>query len=207
MTERWKWGVIALAVGLVAVLFLSPQAPHLRAEPRDGSVRPPRTILLIRHAEKPPDIAVSELLSPRGEERAHELHRLFEPSGGRPAVLPRPDFLFAASVSKHSRRPLETLAPLAEVLHLRVHDEFSKDDYEGLAKELLKMPTYSGKTVLVCWHHSTLPLLARALGVRSPPDEWHGSAFDRVWRIDYDEAGKATLNRKPQNLLPGDRKK
>jgi hypothetical protein len=203
VTEWWNWGAATLGAALVTALFLSPQSPCHRA----GPVKPPRTVLIIRHAEKPPDYEMSQHLSPRGGDRARELHRLFESWDGRYEPLPKPDFIFAASASKHSHRPHETLAPLAKALDLWVQGEFAKEDCDGLANELLRNPKYTGTTVLVCWHHGTLPQLVRALGVSDLPDDWRGTAFDRVWRIDYDDAGKAALSSAPQHLLPGDRKK
>src|SRR5262245_53005143 len=93
---RWKLGAALLAAGLVVAALLSPQGLlTVPAHGRHAAPMPPKTVLLIRHAEKPPDDEQSTSLSKRGGQRADALHRLFEPSGGRPARFPRPDAVFA----------------------------------------------------------------------------------------------------------------
>src|SRR5215472_2429610 len=92
----------------LAVFFLGTPAPAQEAKTY------PAHVLIIRHAEKPEDGSAD--LSPKGQERARALHHLFKKSGGRPQALPRPDFIFATKDSKGSRRPGETMAPLAKHL-------------------------------------------------------------------------------------------
>ena len=163
---------------------------------------PPKTILLIRHAEKP---ASGMDLSPAGFERAKAIPKLFGGAGAAaPHDLPRPDFLFATHVSKTSNRPVETITPLSAALGLPISHEIDDKDYATLAKELLG-GKYAGKVVLVAWHHGSLPGFARALGAAPPYDPWPDTQFDRVWRIDYVD-GKATLTDLPQGLMPGDSK-
>ena len=81
----------------------------------------PATVLLVRHAEKPPDADESVHLSAEGKKRADALPGLFEASKARPDPLPKPDFVFATENSKHSHRPLETVTPLARKLKLTVN--------------------------------------------------------------------------------------
>jgi broad specificity phosphatase PhoE len=167
-----------------------------------ASAEPPKTILLIRHAEKP---ASGMDLSPAGIERAKMLPKLFGGSGAAaPHNLPRPDLLFAAHVSKNSNRPVETITPLSAALGLPISHEIDDKDYATLAGELLG-GKYAGKVVLVAWHHGSLPGLARALGAVPPYDPWPDTQFDRMWRIDY-AGGKATLTDLPQGLMAGDSK-
>jgi hypothetical protein len=167
--------------------------------------QPPATILLIRHAEKPPAEAASMDLAPAGFERAKQIPQLFGGAGAAaPHNLPRPDFLFATHVSKKSNRPVETITPLSQTLGLPISSEVADDDFPVLAKELLS-GKYSGKVVLVAWHHGKLPEFAVALGATPPYKPWPDTQFDRVWRIDYRD-GKATLTDLPQGLMPGDSK-
>ena len=77
----------------------------------------------------------------------------------------------------------------------------------GLRKELFGNKKYRGKTVLVCWHHGTIPALAKALGATGYPEEWKDEVFDRVWQITYDREGKATFTDRPQRLLKRDSEK
>jgi hypothetical protein len=167
------------------------------------SPQPPATILLIRHAEKLTDGRMD--LSPVGFERAKVIPTLFGgPGAAAPHNLPRPDFLFATHVSKKSNRPVETVTPLSEAMHLPISSDVADDDYASLAKLLLS-GKYAGKVVLVAWHHGTLPQFAEALGAVPPYKPWPEAQFDRVWRIDYRD-GKATLMDLPQALLAGDSK-
>ncbi len=160
--------------------------------------RPPTTILLIRHAEKLTD--GGEDLSPVGFERARLLPGLFV--RGHAPALPTPQVLVATHASKHSNRPVETILPLSDALHLSIDSTISNDDYAALALQLLS-GKYAGKVVLVAWHHGKLPDLAKALGVRPPYDKWPDTQFDRVWRIDYND-GKPTLTDLPEHLMPSD---
>jgi hypothetical protein len=193
--------VLALALLLAGTFGLAGVGGGLAA--LGQTPQPPATILLIRHAEKLTDGRGD--LSPVGFERAGLIPRLF---GGKeapaPHNLPRPDFLFATHVSKHSNRPVETIKPLSQVLGLPISSEVDDKDYATLAGELLS-GKYAGKVVLVAWHHGSLPGFARALGATPPYDPWPETQFDRVWRIDYG-SGKAALRDLPQELMPGDSK-
>ena len=165
---------------------------------------PPATILLIRHAEKPPAEAASMDLTPVGFARARALPQLFGGVGAEaPHNLPRPDVLFATHVSRKSNRPVETVTPLSEALKLPIHADVDDKDYATLAAELLS-GRYAGKVVLVAWHHGTLPDFVKALG-GVPPYTWPDTQFDRVWRIDY-RGGKVVVTDLPQGLMPEDSK-
>lgn len=163
--------------------------------------QPPATILIIRHAEKLTNGRLD--LSETGFKRAALLPKLFVPAGVRPD-LPMPQFLFATHQSKHSNRPVETITPLSEALHLPISHDIMDEDYAELAKLLLG-GQYAGKVVLVSWHHGKIPELAKSLGAEPPYAKWPDEQFDRVWRIDYVD-GKATIRDLPQALMPGDSK-
>lgn len=185
-----------LLAGILAGCASEPAAPA-------APVRP-KTILLIRHAEKPAD-DTDVHLSPEGKKRADALPDLFKKTDARPDPFPTPEVIFATRPTKHSNRPVETVAPLAKVLKRDVNAAYADDDYPKLAEELSTKPTYAGKTVLVCWHHGNLPELAAALGATDVPQKWKDGAFDRVWVVTFDDAGKARpLVKRHQALLPGD---
>lgn len=187
---------LALALAaLPAACAPNPAAPLTR----------PKTILLIRHAEKPTD-DFDMHLSREGAKRAEALPSLFDNDRSDP--FPVPDFLFAAAESKHSNRSAETIAPLARALKQTVNVEFSNDQYGKLARELFANPKYAGKTVLICWHHGTLPELAARLSATDVPDKWKDPVFDRVWMVTFDEMNRGKpLMKRPQALMPGDEKK
>jgi hypothetical protein len=190
-----------LSALLATIVSLATAALAAGADaPQDR--RPPATILLIRHGEKPP---VGNHLSMLGVERAEALPRLFGGEGAAPPHnLPRPDALFAAAEKRKSNRPVETLVPLSRALGLPIDSHFMDDDCRGLAKRLLR-GAFAGKVVLVSWRHDNLPALARALGVEPPYKTWPDGQFDRVWRIDY-RNGAPALTEVPQSLVPVDSK-
>jgi broad specificity phosphatase PhoE len=186
---------------LFLILLLTISRADYGQNARSSGPQPPATIFLIRHAEKLTDGEMD--LSSTGQERARLLSQAFSPNGGRPD-LPTPQVLFAAHVSKHSDRSLQTLTPLATSLHLPIDDSFRTEDFEDLASALLS-GEYAGKIVLVAWHRGTIPQLAAALGATPPYSVWPEDQFDRIWRIDY-VGGKATLRDLPLAMMPGDSK-
>ncbi len=178
---------------LLLMLFIAAQALNAR----------PSQVILLRHAEKPSDKADLDL-SPQGLERARALVPFLTTS---PSLVAKglPVALFATQPTRHghSRRPFETLAPLATHLKLPIQETYAAEDYKALAKHILNQPAYEGKTVVICWVHTYLPDLAKALGVKSKPGAWKDKAFDRVWLITF-RGNKASLTDLPQKLLPGD---
>jgi len=166
----------------------------------------PARVLLIRHGEKPAE-ADSVELNDRGKERAEALRKLFKKTDKRPDPFATPDFIFATKDSKKSHRPRETVTPLAKKLELKINDSYANEDFAKLAKELFSDPKYSGKTVLICWHHGTMPELAAKLKATDAPKHVKDTVFDRVWQIEYSSKGKTTFRDLPQRLLTGDSKK
>jgi len=82
----------------------------------------PRTILILRHAEKPDDDTNPDL-SPAGYQRAISLARLI------PAEFGKPDYLFAARKSRASNRCVETLTPLSQTQGLDINSDFPDRNY------------------------------------------------------------------------------
>ena len=161
----------------------------------DGPGRPAE-ILIIRHAEKPepePDVHLND----RGRARAEALPGLFT------SRFARPEFLFAAAQSKFSNHSYETIAPLARALDLPIDNHLPDQKYRALAKLILTDPRYRGKRVLICWHHESIPRLARALGATDAPTKWRDKVYDRVWRLRY-SGERVAFENLPQQLLPGD---
>lgn len=163
----------------------------------------PAQIILLRHAEKPPDDADVHL-SERGFERAQALvpflttNAVFR-TNGLPAALFAPKFTRRG----HSRRPYETLEPLASHLKLPIQTPYGTEDYRPLARRLLADPACDGKTVVVCWVHDCLPELARELGATLKAKRWKDRVYDRVWLLTL-QGEHVSLTSLPQRLLPGD---
>ncbi|MCX6921647.1 MAG: hypothetical protein NT154_00275 [Verrucomicrobia bacterium] len=166
-----------------------------------ATARPARVVLL-RHAEKPPQEATVHL-SERGQDRARALVAYF--TNAPIFATHGPLALFAPKYTKrgHSIRPYETLEPLARHFKLAVQMPYGPADYAKLAKHILTNPALNGKTVVVCWVHNDLADLARALEVKPKPARWKDDVYDRLWVITYKDH-RALLTDLPQKLLPGD---
>lgn len=195
---RIYFSIVALSLTCLAT------SPSLATDPQGKSKTYPRLVLIIRHAEKPPEEAKSVDLNSEGKERAAALPKLFEASDKRTKPFATPDFIFATKNTKHSHRPLETVTPIAKKLKLPINSDFTDEEHAKLADHILQTAKYADKTILVSWHHGMIPQLARDLKATDAPESWKGSVFDRVWQLTYDEQGKATFENRPQQLLPGD---
>ena len=177
---------------------------------------PAQKILVIRHAEKPerhiagvdangqPD---AKSLTPRGWQRAGALVQFFAPGdhGDPPPPLKRPKHLFAAHADPtnddDSKRPHQTIEPLAAHLGVPIDDSCGKDELE----KLVGKATGADGAVLIAWEHKRIPLLARLLvAAGAPAPNWPDDRFDMVWV--FDRAGAAwQLTQAPQLLLGGDK--
>ena len=160
----------------------------------------PKTVYIIRHAEKPED-PNDPNLSPQGVERALALAKNCEKLFGKL------DCLFAAATSAGSSRSVDTINPLAQTIHLEIDSSVSNKDYSVLAAKLLAGATdYGGKTALICWHHENIPELAQELRAANAPANWMGEVFDRIWVLEYQSSGDVYFQDLAQNLLQGDSK-
>jgi hypothetical protein len=184
-------------------------------------------IMIIRHAEKPggndrgvdPDGSHDdEALIVRGWQRSGGLVALFDPARGplQTAALTRPGAIFASQTSptKHSQRPLQTVAALAERLGL---SPVTFDHTETHA--LVDAALASTGTVLISWQHEDIPTIAQTIADKSalpvtpvspspwPPPTWPGKRFDLIWVLDLvgsDTPTSWTFTQVPQLLLAGD---
>ena len=183
----------------------------------------PRTVMILRHAEKPnetdsrlPPFGVDEngraqpdSLIPRGWQRAGALAAMFGASNlASPFV--RPTLLFAPAYADGlSHRPGETLTPLARRLRLQIQKPVSKGQEAALVSESLLKG--AGQDVLVCWEHHHIPAivaaLASALGVNTLPSGghlWPDADFHSVLVFAGQPDGTYTLTRTSMGLLDGD---
>lgn len=208
--------VPALVFAACLVWGTSEESVRPVAASQAGGKSLPKFILVIRHAEKPEKEAGDVHLSPAGKERAERLHHLFEKSDKRPDPFPVPEFIFATHNGENSHRPVETVTPLAHKLKLTINEDFhntlnavvkkgkTAKGINNLRDDLFGAGKFAGKTVLICWHHGTIPELAHALKATQAPDKWKSEVFDRVWQISYNERGEAVFADRPQQLMPGD---
>jgi hypothetical protein len=175
--------------------------------------------MLIRHAEKPDDDSETrgvtqkgarshESLNVRGWQRAGALTALLAPGDGhfQNSSLAAPQFLFASRFSRHkgSKRPIQTITPLADKLAIEINDDFERSDYKEMLMEVFGCPG----VVLICWQREYIPEIAeQILGTKKtvPPD-WPEDRFDMVWVFDLTRSsGKYSFKQVPQRLLKGDR--
>jgi hypothetical protein len=163
----------------------------------------PSEVLIIRHAEKPPDDK-GDHLSEKGRERAAQLPKLFS-NDERFTEFGNPAAIYAASPvrKKGSVRSIETVEPLAKHLNISAITKFTSDEYKEIAKEILANESFNGKSVLIAWPNDEIPKLAKAFGVVKPGG-WPKEIFDRVWRIRFKENKVSEFSNLPQKLLPGD---
>jgi len=178
-----------------------------------------RAVVLLRHAEKPdPGAGVQGVdergrrddasLAVRGWQRAGALAHWLAP-GDAPPRFGAPSALFAApSTPRHtSRRPWQTLVPLARALSLEIRGDID-DDFPDRAAALLLA---AAGTVVACGRHDALPALAHALARRlacdagTIPIDWPAGRFDVAWLFDRAATGGAwRFAQVPQRLLDGD---
>lgn len=161
----------------------------------------PSQIIIIRHAEKPEN---SDYLSPKGQIRALALQVYFKTD---PFVLdfgpPKAIFTFRPESPHHSFRGIETMTPLARLLHLKIHDQYKGDEFESLAKTVLQDKKYDNIPVLICWGHGKIPQLLNALGIANVA-EFSSKDFDLVFKITFDKDQKPQFHMGLQKLLFGD---
>jgi hypothetical protein len=185
------------------------------------------TLFIIRHAEKPDETQPalgpglmedgtedSESLVIRGWQRAGAWDSLFGAKLGG-TDYPPPAKIYAATPGASgdpdhgpSRRPAETIAPLAARLGLTADESIPKGKEGDLVQNLLE---HEG-LVLVCWEHKAIITdILPGLPVsnhKDLPDKWSGDRFDVVLRFDRAD-GSETMVFKPlyPQLLSGDSNK
>nr|MEA2799721.1 hypothetical protein [Phenylobacterium sp.] len=162
--------------------------------------------MIIRHAEKHnggrergvniEGFHTKHELTVRGWLRAGALVRFFAPLGGwppgSPISTPRSIFASAATPDSPSLRAQHTVKPLAETLGLLIDNRHAEGEEPAVAAAALAVAPAG--PVLISWHHSHIPRLARILtgGALALPDDWPDERFDVVWVLDRsDEAGAA----------------
>lgn len=175
-------------------------------------------ILLIRHAEKPAKDSApygvtregersKESLEIRGWQRAGALANLLAASDGhlQHPALARPQSLYASKPlrRKGSKRPMETITPLAEKLAIRLNSNFPRNEYESMLEEVFLCEG----VVLICWQREYIPEIASYIlgGNKIAPQHWPEDCFEIIWVFDLDRsANKYKFQQVPQKLLAGD---
>lgn len=166
-------------------------------------------IVVIRHAQKPTrkprrrgiredGAADPESLSVRGWQHAGALAAVFVgpgPGAGDPVVA-RPDVIFAAGAGKkkatiggrvvkvgsHSRRPIQTVTPLAAALDLTPVTAYTKGEERALVADALGR----AGVVLICWQHQDIPAIGNLIvgDATTVPQNWPEDRYDLIWVFD-----------------------
>ena len=166
---------------------------------------PTLTILIIRHAEKPgeswrgpgltPDGAVDDKsLVVRGWQRAGAWSALFG-TGLNKADYPQPSKIYAADPAgtggeDPSRRPWETIAPLADRLGLQVDKTYALGQEQQLVTTVLNQ----AGVMLIAWEHKAIvgkivPKITNRRPLPGLPANWDRNRFDVVLRFDRASPG------------------
>jgi 2,3-bisphosphoglycerate-dependent phosphoglycerate mutase len=136
------------------------------------------TVILIRHAEKVIDPNNNDVdLSPAGQQRAQELVRMFADTG------------INAIYATQYKRTQETVKPLADKLGLPVTIVNSKGTADLLTQIKSK---YSGQTIFIAGHNSTVPEIIHALGGPQYPTIPE-SEYDNLFVVTVYSTGKAQV--------------
>ena len=174
----------------------------------------PATLMIVRHAEKPPERGRPLGIDANGDNdkhslvvtgwvRAGALVELFASARNPPtAGLLKPDALYASlGGDSKSQRPMQTLLPLAARLGQNINTRYGKGSEADVAAELAAR---SG-TTLVAWEHEAIPAIVAGLGKvdPTPPGKWPDERFDMVWVFSATGSGWR-FQQVPQLLLAGD---
>ena len=202
---------LALAAGTGAALEVLAAAALAPASSSGASV-----IMLIRHAEKPTGSGAPHGVDPKGNhdkeslivqgwQRAGALVELFDPAVGKLRTgLTKPTALFASNPGSHgSKRPLETITPLAQRLNMTV----STPVKDGETKQIADILAATPGAPLAAWQHQDIPAIAGHLKHvhPKPPMKWPGDRFDIVWVFTRRSDGSLKFTQVPQLLLAGDK--
>lgn len=137
-----------------------------------------KLIYLIRHAEKP---AEGDELSKVGFQRAQCLaNHVFS---GHNSQFKSPQRIIAQphTISILSKRPLQTVEPLAMVLGIHVELDCERDDIDCVVKSIQS----DGKRLLISWEHKRLrKILGRLLPTLKHVPKYPTDHFDIVWKVD-----------------------
>lgn len=179
-------------MGLIAwlrrLISPAPARPH-GASPFAPRMGPSRLVLL-RHAEKTGDKSDPHL-SPAGIKRAEQIVAYI------PATFGPPQFLIAARSSNRSRRPVETLEPLAAALALDINSRLDDEECDELVRSLADKPRFRGKLGVISWRHSDLPRLIEALGAAPDlvPEPWPADDYTTIVDLAYSGDGTTVAKR------------
>ncbi len=190
---------------------------------------PPSKIMIIRHAEKPPnppnktgpwDVLVNgqsgggESLIVPGWQRAGALNAFFAPYQSTPSnsEIATPNYIYAANPSGETQRPWETVTPLAAWLNYSQGSPQFNVSYSvgGGEQDLVTSVLALSGVVLICWEHDNImPNIMNAIKSAVPITNYSSipnpfpDVFYMVWVLDL-VGSSYTWTYVNQNLMAGD---
>ncbi|MGZ3692056.1 MAG: histidine phosphatase family protein [Pseudobdellovibrio sp.] len=162
----------------------------------------PNQIVIIRHGEKLNDS--DRDVSLQGCERAYLLPGFFKKFRDNTVAI----YAQQAKDLNSSIRALETLAPTAKSMDIKINNSYTRKNIKDLAREILNSPEYEAKTVLIAWEHEAIVDMASEFGLKITKEinQWPASVFDQAWILSF--AGKhhhkVSLQIVAEHVLPTD---
>jgi hypothetical protein len=171
-------------------------------------------LMFIRHAEKPVGIATGitedgvadpESLTVRGWQRAGALATYFRdalPPLQVPARIYASDVIKKDGSGSRSKRPLQTISPLAALVGLTPDRSFTKGQEVALAATL----NTATVPVFISWQHESIAAIVDALGgpPSGAPAVWPDDVYDWVWILTKNGGDGWHFSETRQQLLAGD---
>lgn len=156
----------------------------------------PKTIYIIRHGEKPNDKDIHEL-SIKGVARAYYLVNYWTNGKNYPSIM-KPDIIYCF-VNSHGldNRSYQLMLPLIQQHAIPVNTSF-KDDKDEKSMVQHVMSNNPGKTVLICWEHSNIPMVISLIYDQLCVDNTMSDKF-KYWALDP-ENGAGTKNKDDRDL-------
>lgn len=149
------------------------------------------TVLIVRHAEKPPEATGQTGLTEAGRHRAEAYVKYFRPFREDGMSL-RISALYAGADSASSIRPRLTLEPLSKASGMPLDSTISTKD-PGSLLTFLRTQRH-GDTPLICWRHGQIPALLTAFGIAPdsllPAGKWPDDVYDWVLVLHFDDHGR-----------------
>jgi broad specificity phosphatase PhoE len=179
-TRRWALLLAVAALACFGVL----RAPTAAAQQEGDKallerLRYPKTVILVRHAEKASDDPRDPNLSEQGVARAQELARMLEHAGVT--------HLYATEF----RRTQQTLEPLSLLSGAAVQVVPARDPAAVLSA-IEELPRNS--VTVVAGHSNTIPALVGELAKGTEPFKLSEQDYDRMYVVTrVDSKGKSTL--------------
>jgi hypothetical protein len=163
---------VTIAMPLIIILL---QAPTILAMPK--------TVVVIRHAEKPSDESNIHL-SEKGYARAAKLPQFFLRFDSASAIR-----LIAQGQKRadSSLRPIETVMPASQQFQQTILHQFVKGESRAMVDFVRANHAFDGKTVVISWGHDELGSISAMLGANQ--GEWSSKIFDRAWVFRFDTDG------------------